>query len=133
VSSSSVRHVLVDDPHRGKCQVVEQFGHIPTVQDWRHNPPSTWLWPALVDYAVYHAPGWEEWQKFRSNMVGTSIKEKLRRLKLWERDHAATLIETVRVLNYLRSSRAAWKGEAEMRPWADRLSKQLEDYGWQVK
>jgi hypothetical protein len=70
-------------------------------------------WFSELDWAVYHAEGFEEWQEFRAGLVGTPIIARVEKLRarLPEEpavqgtpEHAAI----VRVLNYTRSLRGLW-------------------------
>ena len=77
------------DPHRGRC--------------WYREYDTQWL--SELDWAVYHAPGWQEWQKFRGSLVGTPIDERLENVRVWLRTHGEGRVELVRTVNLLRSLR----------------------------
>lgn len=86
----------VDDPHReAGC-------------NWQRGNRR---WVSLLDYAVYHAPGWEAWQRYRKAMVGMKTDQKLKVLKQWPLNSVWDLI---RVLNYTRSLRALWGGHPSL-------------------
>lgn len=85
------------DPHRKVC---------------RYQKGST-TWASSVDYAVYHADGWEAWQDFRLSLRGMSPADKVKRLRWWLRTHDSEW-DIYRVLNYARSQRATWKSTPEM-------------------
>lgn len=59
-----------------------------------------------VEWAVYHAEGFEDWQKFRVSMKGHSTKEKLFCLGAYFVQHLSgtdrqKLIRNIRINNYL--------------------------------
>jgi hypothetical protein len=86
----------VDDPHR--LAGCNWDGTVPE----KGEPPS---WFSDLDWAVYHAPGWEHWQAFRASLVGTPIPERLDQIWMWVHSHPTNLAETIRVVNLLRSLR----------------------------
>jgi hypothetical protein len=54
-----------------------------------------------AQYAVYFAPGWESWQKFRISLKGDPIAEKLTRLEWYLKSSDYSNEEYIRVSNYL--------------------------------
>ena len=77
------------DPHRGEC----------------HWDGST-NWFSRLDYAVYHAPGWEEWQAFRQGLVGQPIEVRVERMNERFSQGGTDILEVIRLLNLTRSHRA---------------------------
>jgi len=88
-------------------------------------------WFSQLDWAVYHAPGWEAWQLFRRNLVGKSAEQKLRILEEWPTSSPQDLI---RVVNYLRAQRGSWSSYPELRAYAEELNPRLEAIrrGWKA-
>jgi hypothetical protein len=55
-----------------------------------------------AQYAVYFAPGWEDWQRFRIALKGRTITNKLNYLQqYWNTSDHANPNERLRVSNYL--------------------------------
>lgn len=107
------------NPHRGPC-------------GWNEDTNLQRLgWFQLVDYAVYHAPGWKLWQSFRRSLIGQPMPRRVRRLEKWmdeareADDPTALLVDLVRVVNLLRSLRGRWKEEPALREMHDRLHPEL--------
>jgi hypothetical protein len=61
----------------------------------------TSYWQHDVNYAVYWAPGWESWQRFRLSLKGQSIEKKLERLRGYWNGSDQDANEWIRVYNYL--------------------------------
>ena len=76
-------------------------------------------WQSQVDWAVYHAPGWEAWQEKRAKMVGTTNQEKLRVLQAHPQESRQ---DVIRVLNYCRSMRGQWSVEPGFKALAAKLN-----------
>lgn len=103
------------DPHRGKCW-------------WDGKPPSNETkWLSLLDWSVYHAPGWEDWQAFRSSLIGQPMELRAKRVgQWWEEAHRENeLAEIVRCVNVLRSLRGQFKECHELRELLDKLNPEL--------
>ena len=98
------------DPHRGQCH-------------WDGVAPETLrpgAWFSTLDWAVYHAPGWEAWQAFRGGLVGTPMTERHACIEAWTREHYGNptewgLAELVRVTNLYRSLRGQFSAHPELR------------------
>ena len=86
------------DPHRKVCR-------------YREGDTS---WTSNVDYAVYHAPGWEDWQDFRLTLKGMPPDAKAKLLMRWYNENPDRS-NLYRVLNYARSQRATWSTTPSMR------------------
>lgn len=77
-------------------------------------------WRNDVNYAVYWAPGWENWQRFRLSLKGQSIGEKLERLRgYWHSCNKDDTNEWIRVYNYLGALLRG--GFEEARPMFEQL------------
>lgn len=99
-----------EDFHRGECR-CPKGDFLPTEVSW----------PALLDWAVYHAPGWEEWQHFRKEMEGLwSTVNVYFVLSSWleERSpagtHSAQLEDLVRTVNLSRALRGLQSRQEEI-------------------
>jgi hypothetical protein len=82
-------------------------------------------WHSGVDWAVYHAPGFEAWQRFRKSLVGLRTSEKIRKLREWPTQR---IEDVIRVLNYTRALRADWSDHPSLVDYSrflDRRCKQL--------
>jgi len=107
------------DPHRGGC-------------NWhrRDTPPEDLSWFQLLDWAVYHAPGWREWQEFRRGLVGTPMDERAERIRLrWELHQEPEfdlLAHTVRIVNLLRSLRGQFSADPRLRSLLAEVTPELE-------
>jgi len=84
---------------------------------------SATLWQDRVHQAVYHSPGWQQWQEFRKSLVGLTPPQKLAKLKLWPLDSVANKI---RIVNYLRAIRGSWAEYPSIATYARYVAKQLE-------
>jgi len=82
---------------------------------------NTWL--SQLDWAVYHAPGWERWQEFRKRLVGRSSADKLAKLRAWPTN---TPQDVLRVMNYCRSMRGQWATEPGFKTLATELRARYE-------
>jgi hypothetical protein len=96
------------DPHRA------------TGCHWSHEVGIVGSWFSQLDWAVYHAEGWQQWQEFRSDLVGKPLEMKLRRLYQWNRSHRGVQ-DLIRVMNYLRSLRGQWSALPNLRDWHNAL------------
>jgi hypothetical protein len=83
---------------------------------WNGNDGLKGSWFSILDWAVYHADGWQKWQAFRESMVRKSTTYKLERLYQWRRAHTSVQ-DLIRVMNYLRSMRGVWHNYPNMRDW----------------
>jgi len=98
--------------------------------------PESDSWPSQVDWAVYHAPGFEAWQELRASMVGMETNEKLAKLRSWWTAHSSKQ-DVIRILNYTRSLRGQWgaypairqMNESFNRKWAELQAGGTEDHG----
>jgi len=106
--------MLAGDPHRKACRWNGQTDQ------------SSAPWPSLVDWAVYHAPGWEAWQRFRISLIGTSYSQRIAMLREWLQDSAVgperssgcwdiPLADVARVVNVLRSLRGQFSAHPQLR------------------
>jgi hypothetical protein len=65
-------------------------------------------WLSHLDWAVYHADGWETWQAFRLDLTRVPmIPVRIRRMEAWY-DRDPTYANVLRVLNLTRSMRGLW-------------------------
>jgi hypothetical protein len=125
------------DPHRrsGCWFEKNQFtvpveGEAVTAPDW-HEPQPVENWFGLLDWAVYHAPGWREWQAFRASLVGTPMKHRESQIrKWWERSHTSlgenpALANEVRVVNLLRSLRGQFRRHPELQALLQEANREL--------
>jgi len=77
------------------------------MEDWerrRHRYLGTNQWLRDVNDAVYYAPGWKNWQRFRQSLKGMSIDLKLSWIREYWDDHKYSMnraVEKIRVVNYL--------------------------------
>jgi hypothetical protein len=127
------------DPHRASgCWFEKQPSMIDT------KPCAVENWFGLLDWAVYHAPGWEEWQEFRASLVGSPMEDRCGRIRSWYTLHQErnlrwfekglrTVQETqedrlalaVRVSNILRSLRGQFSRYPELRTLLDEANREL--------
>jgi hypothetical protein len=80
-------------------------------------------WFSQLDWAVYHAPGWQSWQTFRRTLVGRSIEEKYLCLRSWP---TRTPQDLIRVVNYLRALRGSWSAYPALGEYAAELNPRME-------
>jgi hypothetical protein len=90
---------------------------------WKGEDGISGSWISQLDWAVYHAEGWQQWQRFRMGLVGIPVKEKLSKLYQWKRAHT-TVQDLIRVLNYLRSLRKEWRNLPNLKDWHGALHQQ---------
>ena len=83
--------------------------------------PAEVSWGALLDWAVYHAPGSEEWQHFRKKMEGRwGTVNVYFVLSLWLEEHSpagthsAPLEDLVRTVNLSRALRGLQSRQGEI-------------------
>lgn len=119
------------DPHRGRCWWDG-------AADQRH---ANWL--SLLDWSVYHAPGWELWQTFRESLKGQDMTLRANRISEWWREAISDrcphgrncecreveepqeLADAVRVVNVLRSLRGQFSAHPELRALLAKLNPEL--------
>jgi hypothetical protein len=80
----------VTRPHRESCVFTD--GRITS-------------WPTLVDYACYHAHGWESWQRYYADLRYLEPTKRLEALKRWP---SRTAIDAVRLYWATRTMRGMW-------------------------
>jgi len=122
----------LEDPHRAAGCALE--GRIDpakvVVRDLR--------WFELLDWAVYHAPGWESWQEFRRGLVGQPMAERCTHIRTyWEVANALHVVspdpdracaDAVRVINLLRSLRGQMTEYPELRQFLKEINPLLEQW-----
>lgn len=128
--TAQVEYPAGTDPHRGKCW-------------WDGKEDQTQSgWFSLLDWSVYHAPGWSLWQEFRASLVGQAMPLRAHRVSEWWSeavspcagdgeqecycDPADQLADAVRCVNVLRSLRGQFSAHPELRELLDRLNPELE-------
>ena len=77
---------------------------------------------------MYHAPGYQQWQKYRADLVGSDIGQRATKVASWNSTHSG-LANLVRCVNVLRSLRGSWSSHPELKKLHDRLSPQM-DKAW---
>ena len=106
---------MAEDPHRGACR-------------WdKKTPTASTKWGSLLDWAVYHAPGWQDWQKYRADLTKVDMGKRAGRVSAWwsasgSQGGARKLADAVRTVTVLRSLRGAWSSHPEMKALHDRLT-----------
>ena len=88
-------------------------------------------WTSLLDWAVYHAPGWEEWQVFRRSLIGQPMALRAWRVAEWwhtspKGDPETELANAVRTVNVLRSLRGQFSANPELPELLARLNPELD-------
>lgn len=89
-------------------------------------------WFSLLDWAVYHAPGWEQWQEFRASLVGRPMEARAHWVWEWwwkttrTADPSQELADAVRCVNVLRSLRGQFSAHPELKTLLDKLNPELE-------
>ena|ERR1700712_2857983 len=118
------------DYHRAAGCAFEDPNDLPShSHDGKGADLFTWelKWLELLDWSVYHAPGYEEWQEFRKSLIGVEMHE--RWVRITEHWYASDngLAETVRHVNLLRSLRGQFSTEPKFRVLLDQLNPRLKE------
>jgi len=93
--------------------------------DWK--PYRGCSWTSLLDWAVYHAPGWSEWQAWRGTLVGTPMKDRCSAIEQYWEMNLRDLQTCVRVANLLRSLRGQFTDYPELRLFLDEVNDRLSE------
>lgn len=105
----------MEDQHRGACRWPGPETRIGALD-----------WFGLLDWSVYHAPGWVEWQVFRMSLVGQPMPLRRRRIEEWWELSGKGLADAVRCVNVLRSLRGQFREYPELRELLDQLNPELD-------
>jgi len=112
----------MEDMHRGKC-----FYREPIAAD-----PKEWTWLELLDWAVYHGPGWELWQEFRQSLLTMPMPTRAAVIREWWQasllsgNEEEQLADIVRCTNILRSLRGQFSTYPVLPELLASLNRELE-------
>jgi hypothetical protein len=136
---------MPEDPHRAAgChwQCCERNG-VPHYRGFDFEGKAEYFvwelkWFELLDWAVYHAPGWESWQEFRKGLVGRPMEQRCAQIRAyWEvvnalhataPDQFRALADCVRVINLLRSLRGQFSAYPELREFLNEVNPLLDKW-----
>jgi hypothetical protein len=107
------------DPHTSEfgCVLVQK-GLVATPEEPLTNlddakRPIDWF--TLTDWALHHAPGAEEWQKFRKVFDDSAMEFRALFLRQWWGTHEQSLENAARVANASRLLRGHWSAYDDIR------------------